>query len=281
MNETLSVIIICFLIAGLTAAVFQWYKQKQVCRELSHKLDQLNGLKEEEIFGKAKFSELGLMCAGIAHEISNPLAIIQGRAFQLEKIVSDPKKATEINKGLQQIAANTERISRVIKGIRDYLYKDDASVENDIFLKELFDGVDVFFQQRLKNHGIELRLKNLEGIYVRGHRGQLEQVVLNLINNSFDAIDHLPEKWIEVCAQKVNGKVEIIFRDSGRGIPVSIKEQMMNPFFTTKKTKGSGLGLPLIKSIVQKHGGELSYVDRSEYTTFRLELPAAQFMTNY
>lgn len=241
-------------------------------------ISQFHGIRDEDIIGNAKFTELGLMSAGIAHEINNPLTIIQTRAQQLLRIYRNPGSEAELAKGLNQIVYTSDRIARTVRGIREFIYWNDEIPESSIYLSDILENALVFCGQRLKNHGIELRLVNTENVCLKGHRIQLEQVLLNLINNSLDAIDHLQEKWIEISTVSNEDTVDIYFKDSGSGIPVDIKKSMMEAFFTTKKGKGSGLGLTLVKGITEKHGGEFKYLENSDHTTFLLELPRGNEM---
>lgn len=277
MELTVETIIIFLLLIGLMTLTYYFIRERKRNLHLSNKLAEFSAEQNDDLFGKGKFSELGLMSAGIAHEISNPLNIITGRIDQLQRNYRNPQKEKENALGIQQIRIAAERITNIIQHLRQYIYRDDMMSEDLISLTELFDDVLIFIGQRLKNHGIELRLINTENKFVKGHRGQLEQAIINLINNSFDAVDSLTEKWIEITAVEGNENVEIFFKDSGEGIPVTVREKMLEPFFTTKKMKGTGLGLTLVKDIALKHGGELVYIDKAPHTTFMLELPKAQF----
>lgn len=228
------------------------------------------GNSDDEMYGRGKFSELGLMSAGITHEISNPLSIISGRVTQLMR-TTDPE---ELKRGLAQIEHNADRIAKIIQGVREYIYRNDNNEEDFVSLKEIVDDVMMFCSERIKNHGIRMEIKNIDRIYLRGNKGQYEQAILNLISNAFDAVDNLEEKWIELSAKRINDHVQIFIRDSGQGIPLEIRERMLEPFFSTKKEKGSGLGLSLVRGIAQKSGGDFKYVVSSN-TTFLLELPEA------
>lgn len=280
MELTVENIFISLLLLGLSFMTYLYIRERKKNEELDSHLAEFSMEKNDDLFGKGKYSELGLMSAGIAHEISNPLSIISGRIEQIQRMYRDPGKQKEMAKGIQQIQYSTERISQIIQSLREYIYRDDNSSEDFISFTEILEDVLIFCGQRLKNHGIELRLINTENIFIKGHRGQLQQAVLNLINNSFDAVDSLSEKWIEITAVEGNENVEIFFKDSGDGIPVLIREKMLEPFFTTKKMKGTGLGLPLVKGIAQKHGGDLVYIDKAPHTTFMLELPKANFQSS-
>lgn len=251
-------------------AAFLYEKKQRI--KLNAELLEIGSHREDNFLRRAKYSEIGLMTAGLTHEINNSLAIIMGSATQLQKNYRKPDAEKNLATGLNQIVVTSEKMARTVKGIRELIYQNEGS-EGDVLLTDLIDSTLTFWNQRLKNHGIDLRLNNLEGIHIRGNKVQLEQAILNLISNSFDAIDESNEKWIEIRAIEKDDSVDIYFRDSGKGIPDDIRAKMLEPYFTTKKGKGTGLGLPLVKGIAEKHGGDFVYVDKAEHTTFLLELP--------
>lgn len=241
-----------------------------------HDVEMATMLKErnDKLFGQSKYAELGMMSAGIAHEINNPLAVIQARTTQLLRIYRDPNKQKDLADGLQQILYTSERINRTIQGVREFVHQDEKGPVTEIPLKLLVDDVLAFTGQRMKNHGVNLRFYGLENFSVVGNKIQLEQIILNLLNNSFDAIEFLPDKWIEVSVHQSDDKIQIYFKDSGNGIPPEIASRIMEPFFSTKDLgKGTGLGLALARGIAEKHGGSLQYVSGTTHTTFLLELP--------
>lgn len=261
------------VLIGLSASTLSQYLEESNTR---HEKEMGLLLKErnDQLFGQSKYSELGMMSAGIAHEINNPLAIIQAKTTQLLRIYRDPNRQQDLADGLNQILYTSERINRTIQGVRDFVHQDDNLPDENIPLKNLVDDVLAFCGQRMKNHGVNLRFYGLEGFYVRGHKIQLEQVILNLLNNSFDAIEFLPDKWIEMSVHETADTIQMYFKDSGPGIPPEVASRMMEPFFTTKKIgKGTGLGLALARGIVEKHGGSLVYIANAGHTTFMLELP--------
>lgn len=260
-------------IAGLAGSTLSGFMEL-LKKHLDHTMNALAKDRNDKLLGQSKYSELGMMSAGIAHEINNPLAVIQARTTQLLRIYRDPARQKDLADGLQQILYTSERINRTIQGVREFVHQDDKGPSNDIALKDLFDDVLAFTGQRMKNHGVNLRFYGLENFSVFGNKIQIEQIILNLLNNSFDAIEFLPDKWIEVSAHQNNGKVQIYFKDSGHGIPPEIASRIMDPFFTTKDIgKGTGLGLALARGIAEKHGGSLQYLSDCAHTTFMLELP--------
>jgi signal transduction histidine kinase len=261
------------VLIGLGTSTVAFYME--VIKERQEKLCE-HVLKErnEHFFGQSKYSELGMMSAGIAHEINNPLAIIQAKTTQLLRIHKDPKRIQEVTDGLEQILYTSERINRTIQGVRDFVHQDERASNEDFTVKNLIDDVLAFCGQRMKNHGINLRFYGAQNVSIHGHKIQLEQVLLNLLNNSFDAIEFLPDKWIEITTQETKDDIELYVKDSGSGIPPETASRMMEAFFTTKEVgKGTGLGLALARGIVEKHGGSLEYVGNTGHTTFLISLP--------
>jgi C4-dicarboxylate-specific signal transduction histidine kinase len=243
-------------------------------RDAENRIESMIEERKQKLLGSSKYSELGMMAAGIAHEINNPLAVIQARTTQLLRIYKDPQRYQELADGLQQILYTSERINRTIQGVREFVHQDEKAPKIEIKIKDIVEDVLAFCGQRLKNHGVNLRLYGIENFTVWGNKIQLEQIILNLLNNSFDAIEFLPDKWIELSVHKKNGKIQIFVKDSGHGISPEIAIRMMDPFFSTKDVgKGTGLGLALARGIAERHGGQLHYLSEAPHTTFMLELP--------
>jgi C4-dicarboxylate-specific signal transduction histidine kinase len=99
-------------------------------------------------------------------------------------------------------------------------------------------------------------------------------MLLNLLNNAFDAVQGHARPWIEVSARPIDGSVEILVKDSGKGIPELLAQKIMQPFFTTKIVgSGTGLGLSVARRIAVSHGGSLELDQRADHTTFVIHLP--------
>ena len=110
---------------------------------------------------------------------------------------------------------------------------------------------------------------------------QISQVLVNLINNSFEAIQDLPEKWIEIHAEIKEERLLVMITDSGKGIPEAAAEKVMEPFLQPKKlARGAGLGLSVAKGIIESHGGTIQLDRSSVNTRFVIDLPIHQADTH-
>jgi C4-dicarboxylate-specific signal transduction histidine kinase len=229
----------------------------------------------------SKMASLGEMAAGIAHEINNPLTIIQGKAGQLKRMITkqeiDPVKLKD---DLEKITETVERISNIINALRTISRNSELDTGSLTNLNDIIQGVMHLSFERFKQDSILLKV-NVDLIpketQVFCRASEISLVLLNLLNNSFDAIKPLEEKWIEIAVEPLDQFVKIIITDSGKGIPQSILDKLMQPFFTTKEVgKGTGLGLSISKKIIEKHNGKFYYNKASNHTSFILELPTTQ-----
>lgn len=231
----------------------------------------------------SKMAALGEMSSGLAHEINNPLAVISGQAGQLLRILDKETEAPISNKvlidGLERIYKTSFRIASIIKGLRQIARNDSSDPKEVVNVIDIFNDTLSLCETRIKNKGINL-IKDLSAdpLNMQCHEAQIGQVILNLLNNSVDAIEALSDRWIKVSIQRKNDKfLKIQIIDSGNGIPLDVQKKMMNPFFTTKSTgKGTGLGLSISKSIIEQHGGVLYYNYESPNTSFTIDFPIVQ-----
>jgi signal transduction histidine kinase len=223
----------------------------------------------------AKLASLGEMAAGIAHEINNPLTIIQGSASIIQKLVEqDPMDKETIKLLSSKLVLTSERISKTIRSLKNL----SRSGENDPF--EQIDFVKMLDQcldicgQRCDKRGIKLKLPTFTGpVFFIGGEVQLSQVLMNLLSNAIDAVQNDKDPWIEVNYQQGPDGLDIYISDSGPGVPKEIAEKIMEPFFTTKEVnQGTGLGLSISKTIMNSHKGELTLMEGT-HTTFRMHLP--------
>lgn len=233
---------------------------------------------QKAIVTSNKFSALGEMSAGIAHEINNPLAIILGKAQQMrKKIMAGSAEISALEADLQKIENTTQRIAKIVKGLRSFSRTGEADSFVLTPLSVIVEDVLGLCQERLKANGIEIQVHISPDHTILCRENQIGQVLVNLIGNATDAIAKMTNPWIRIETHMSNESLQLHFIDSGQGIAPHIVDKMMNPFFTTKDVgKGTGLGLSISKGILEDHGGKLIYDAKSKNTKFILNFPIAK-----
>lgn len=222
----------------------------------------------------SRLASMGEMASGIAHEINNPLTIILGRLTIAQKKVERNDPSEVVLKELQIIEKTVFRISNIINGLKKLSRENTHDPIESFDMVALINESKDLFAEKLNKHEVKFKFADTESIYVSAKPLQLSQVILNLINNSVDAIETLPEKWISVEVKKNETRCLISVSDSGLGIPPAIVSKIMNPFFTTKDPgKGTGLGLSLSKKMIEDCNGRFYYDPTRPNTTFCIELP--------
>jgi len=234
-------------------------------------------LHQAKLAESSKMAALGEMAAGIAHEINNPLAIISGRSSMLlSAIETNPQDLEKIKNYAMIIQKTIHAVAKIIKGLRVFTRSAESDPKAEVLLEVVVEDTLIFCQERFANHNVNLDVEKAPEVKLLARPTQISQVLLNLLNNSFDAIEERAEKWIRVRFEINSNKKILIIKvtDSGDGIPNEIVHKMMNPFFTTKDIgKGTGLGLSISKGIIEEHGGHLIYNAQSKNTEFVVELP--------
>ena len=237
-------------------------------------------LAESKMIQSSKMASLGEMSAGVSHEINNPLAIIQGSAFRAIQNLSDAaNRRDEVEGDLNRIIQNCDRIARIVRGLRAF----SRSVEHEPFmptpLATVVEDVLNLAHERFKSQNISLHIELGAPAIIDCRPVQLGQVLMNLLNNAFDAVSEGPKtsRDIWVHAKVVGENIQIAVEDSGVGIPKAVQERILEPFFTTKAVgKGTGLGLSISKGIIESHNGRLWLDTQSKKTRFVIEIPIRQ-----
>lgn len=225
-----------------------------------------------------KLAILGEMAAGLAHEINNPLAIIQGQAHRLRlQARRNTLSIAVLESSVQCIDSTVGRIVKIIQGLRAFA-RDDGQAEPQIVrVQQIIDDALMFCESRIKNHGFHLRVTPFPPDLKMVCRPiPITQVLVQLLNNAFDACQEQaePDPWIEIQVTHDTEWIVLRVVDSGPGIPRGLSEKIMQPFFSTKEIgKGSGLGLSIAKGIVESHQGRFFFDQEAPNTTFVMKLP--------
>lgn len=244
--------------------------------------------KEAQLIQASKMATLGQMASGIAHEINQPLNVIQVCSDFFKKMINRGEriKDEDLSMMTEEISKNVERAAQTITHMRDFSRQSEVKSEKLDINKPITDVFKILGQQ-LRVHRIEVDMDLADDLPpVNGDHNRLEQVFINLITNAKDALDEKENKFENHTWKKVlkirsfyeNGTVIVTVYDNGIGIPGDVRGKIFEPFFTTKEVgKGTGLGMSISYGIIQDYGGTIdveSEVDKG--TTFTLTFPSTE-----
>jgi signal transduction histidine kinase len=253
--------------------------------DVTDRIENEKVIKEQQvqILNSSRLSALGEMAGGIAHEINNPLAIIQNSAEDLEDLAEDSELTNEsaINES-KRIQKTVSRISKIISSLRVFSRdgQNDPLVATKV--KDLISDTLELCQSKLKASSVKLTY-NIpdENISVLARPVQISQVLLNMITNSLHAVENLEDKWIRIEIIENPESITLAIVDSGKGIPIAVQEKMFQPFFTTKDIgKGTGIGLSISKGVLDSHRSKLEIDNECENTRLYFELAKVQNRLN-
>jgi PAS domain S-box-containing protein len=224
---------------------------------------------EEQLRRTERVAELGTLASGMAHEIGTPMNVILGRAEYL----LDRVKEEAVKKGLQTIIAQVERITRVMNQLLSFARRKPPQ-PGPLALQEVIENSLEMFHERLANHRVQAHTHvDADCPHVQADSDQMNQVLINLIMNAIHAMPEGGTLRLELNQER--DMVKLTVSDTGHGIPKEAVNKIFEPFFTTKEFgKGTGLGLTVVKGIIEEHHGSIA-VDSAEGkgTTFTILLP--------
>ena len=239
---------------------------------LRAQLVQTRGIVERQ----EKLASLGTLAAGVAHEIRNPLTAIKVRLHSLKKELD---QGTSEHEDAAVIGNEIQRLERIVKDFLQF-----ARPSEPQFIVTTADAVlqhvQELFRAPLDASGVEINVPPSPPLRLRVDPQQLEQVLINLVQNAAESIEHRGTITLRAFATRAQLQersmpaVALEVADTGKGIPADVQKRLFDPFFTTKAA-GTGLGLSIAARIVESHGGALQYqTELNRGTIFRVLLPA-------
>ncbi len=243
---------------------------------------------QKSLIEQSKMASLGEMAAGIAHEINNPLMIIQAKSQILQdKLDQKIEKldSLKFSNDLHSIELNSIRIDKIIKSLKSISRKSDSDPFEENSIISLINEAIEISKDRFNANQIQLTFSfdNIidETYKVKVHGSEIVQVLVNLLNNAFDAVIETKLSWVRINLSLLETSFKIEVVDSGLPIPAAVSAKMMEPFFTTKKTgSGTGLGLSVSKQIIKNHSGDFYYDSESKSTKFVFHLKRSESISN-
>jgi PAS domain S-box-containing protein len=232
---------------------------------------------EQRLVQNDKLSSIGLLAAGVAHEVNTPLAVISSYAQMLTKQISgdDPK-----SKLLDKIAKQTFRASEIVNSLLNFSRTSKTEFE-ELDLNRTVRETLSLIEHQLEKAGVTIEFTPEPGLPpIKGNNGKLQQVFLNLFLNARDAMDR--GGVLRVTTSSGDSHARVTVRDSGKGIDPEHMARIYDPFFTTKgMSKGTGLGLAVTYGIVREHGGHIEADSQpGEGSTFSLDFPLLRKLVN-
>jgi len=249
----------------------------------SDRLEQVTKSLEQERLStiqSSKLASLGEMAAGLAHEINNPLAVIIGRAEMIMgQISAGTATDVEVTKTISKINDMAVRISKIVTSMRKI---SKGSSQNELVstnLASVIDDILNLSSERIRSSCINLDITGVNSeLFVKANFTHLSQVIINLLNNSIDELGKIPEdkRNIWLSTEVLGDQAMLKIKDSGSGIPATVREKMFQPFYTTKDIgKGTGLGLSISKGLMNDMGGDLELSPDLSQTCFILKFKKA------
>ena len=213
-----------------------------------------------ELAHAARISMMGELAASLAHELNQPLtAILSNAQAALRFMAANPPDLEEVRDILKEIVQDNSRASEIIRHIRALVKKEDIEFAA-VDLASVVSDVMTFVRSDAVLHSVQIAFEASPDLpRVRGDRVQLQQVILNLLLNAFDALKDCREQDRRVLLQVERESaraVKVMVRDCGTGLNTDSFDNLFQPFFTTKRD-GLGMGLSICRSIVQAHGGRM------------------------
>lgn len=245
--------------------------------QISRSMLYVKNLQQNEAFVQnEKMHFMGLMMSGIMHDMNSPLTSMNGYLELLQYEFQQNTSTEDAQNYLSIISSESRRVLDMVKSMLKYVRQEDFNLE-PLSIHPTLEQSAKLIQFELKKNQIDLEYDlSASSDLVLGDPAQIQQVFFNLLNNAIQAFNEThTERFIRIRTEIVKDDLKIIIQDSAGGIPLSFLSQIFDPFFTTKSSShGTGLGLNVVKQIIQKHQGQISVVNHASP-------PGAKFLISF
>jgi PAS domain S-box-containing protein len=225
--------------------------------ELQKTLDKLKET-QQQLIQSEKMATLGILAAGVAHEINNPLNFIMGGVTALDHMLKDEElEMEEIEEIIQAVKEGVRRASVIVAGLGTFS-RQTNTFDDNCDLHKIIDNSLMILHNKIK-YKVELIKKyHSEDIIIKANEGKLHQIFLNILTNAVQAIEK--KGVITITTELKKDHVHLSFKDTGKGIKEEYLNKITDPFFTTKEPgEGTGLGLSIVLQIIEEHNGYISF----------------------
>jgi two-component system NtrC family sensor kinase len=239
---------------------------------------------ETQLTQAEKLSSIGLLAAGVAHEVNTPLAVISSYTQMLGKqLRADEETHARLGPVLEKITQQTFRASEIVNGLLNFSRMGSVDFGR-VDLNQIVRETVLLLEHQMRSAGVAVETEFAEPLpAISGNRGKLQQVLVNLVLNSKDALQDKGRGTVRIATIATSNGVELRVEDDGAGMPPEVMRKIYDPFFTTKSTpkdgqrKGTGLGMAVTYGIVQEHAGTIEVTSSvGEGTVFRLLFAAIE-----
>jgi C4-dicarboxylate-specific signal transduction histidine kinase len=237
--------------------------------DLQAALDSLTRA-QDQLVRSEKLASIGQLVAGIAHELNNPVNAISNSLTPLQQALAPVLEGAasadlvalreDLPAMLRVIRNGAQRIQRIVSALSSYSRTRSDQAERVDLPQLLDETLDLAWHLLV---GVKVERQYAPEARVEGHRGELGQVLMNLVANAAQAVAGRPDPWIGATVEVAGDEVRVTVADSGPGVPAEVRARIFDPFFTTKPVgQGTGLGLSISHEIVTEHRGRIELAER-------------------
>ncbi|MFO8086112.1 MAG: ATP-binding protein [Desulfobacterales bacterium] len=274
------IFVLCFSGIVLAAFLLAGKFRKRILQGDNSKAEVVapDDIVNRQIIESGSLASIGELASGIAHEINNPVAIMIEEAGWVQDLLHEGidknDNREEFFRALKQIETQGRRCKEITQKLLSFGRKTDSRIQN-VQLNELVEEVAALSSEKAKNSGVEIYTRLDPHLpEIQASITEMQQVLLNIVNNALDAMEHKGGR-IDISSALTENQIVITIADNGPGIPAMIMNRLFDPFFSTKPVgKGTGLGLSICYGIIKKMGGKIDFESMlGEGSTFRILLP--------